>query len=508
MKKIFPVLLGALVIFYWYVFMRFVPPPPLAVSRETTYFTDLTEKNGRYNLASSLNALYHLPPEENGAIEFLRIYGTDIVSTDSADIAEFCRLVGIEPALLATPTLIMPLPDFASDTFVMNSAGERHDVFRRPWQAEEFPQIAALIEANADTFALLASLSSKSGFYWPRLERYTTLQMPMSRDFMPNKPMSLLLARGMLYLHAADFKRAWEDFVCVGKAARPLLQSDILIYGLFGVVGIKNAADAMSHLLLQKNLEEEFLLQMLADLDEIIMEKGLERAVEQEVRFFQLSVYLESNDSLMDKTSLGGGSSDNDYDRYIDKNVFCRKVNLLADKVMQVCNLEKVSERIAALNKLQTDQKQIRPDASVTKMMTKLLWIKYLTPSKQKCSAISEIISEILLDISSPGYTGLLIELLSVSEKLRLLKVAVLIRLHRIRTGNYPSSLEELDLVDKQMLIDSFSGKNFKFRSEGNNILVYSVGADQQDNLGAPGGQVESEEEPTVSDITIQIIKF
>ncbi len=502
MKKIVPGLLIVMSVVYWYVFARFVPPPPLVISRETTYFTDLKEKDGRITLAPSINALRRVSPDDNAAIEFWKMYGADILSTDSAEVAEFCGLAGIEPDLLASPALVMQLPSSASEPFVLNLSEGHHSVYRRPWQAEEFPQIAALIEANEETFALFASMAGKRGFFWPFLERYLVWQAPMNRDFRPSQPMRLLLARGMMHLRAGDLKKAWHDFACVGKAAKPLLQSGMLIYGLFGMIGMKDSADAMSLLLAQKYIDRELLQQMLVDLDELIVTRGLEKALEGEMRFHLLSMYIESEGAIWSYAALDGVPDGNDYVRFIDINVFCRKINLLADELLQACSIENVSERIAKINEFQAARAKSRPDVSVPELMTRLLWTRYLTPSAKKCSAFSELLSEIVLDITTPRYASITVEMLAYAEKFRLLKVAVLIRLHKIRTGNYPSSLDELVLEDRQTLVDSFSGRPFVFRSEGNDILVYSIGVNLQDDLGAPG------ETPDSGDITVTVRKF
>ncbi len=68
MKKIVPVALILMSVVYWYVFARFVPPP-LAISRDTTYFTDLKEIDGTISLVPSINALRRIPPDDNAAIE-------------------------------------------------------------------------------------------------------------------------------------------------------------------------------------------------------------------------------------------------------------------------------------------------------------------------------------------------------------------------------------------------------------------------------------------------------
>jgi len=502
MKKILPALLILLSVVYWYVFARFVPPPPLAISRETTYFTDLKEVDGRYSLVSSINELYHLPPEENALIEYLKMSGTGIVSTDSAEVAEFCSLAGIDPEQLASPTLVLQLPSSDAEEFVLNLSEGQHTVFRHPWHEEQFPKIAAIIEANADTFALLASMAGKKGFYWPRLQKYPVWNTPVNRDFRPHHSLRLLLARGMLRLRSGELRHAWEDLASAGKAARPLLQSDMITFCLFGVVGMKDTAEAMKMFLHQQQIDEEFLRQMLVDLDEIIFTRGLERAMENETRFFQLSMYLEREDSLWSLSGLDGTSEKSDFERYVDKNVLCRKVNQFADEFKKIYSIEDVGERIKGLGKWENELDQQKTGKSSYQYLIDAILLRYLTPADQKCTAISEVISDTLMSISGPRYSGVLTEMLAVAERFRLLKVAVLMRLHKLKAGDYPASLDALEVADKQILIDSFSGRQFNFRSEGKNIMIYSIGPNQRDELGATG------EDAASGDITIMVAKF
>jgi hypothetical protein len=77
----------------------------------------------------------------------------------------------------------------------------------------------------------------------------------------------------------------------------------------------------------------------------------------------------------------------------------------------------------------------------------------------------------------------------------RLLGCAAAIKLHRLRTGRYPDSLDALKLG--QMMIDPFTGKPFVYRRDAmKGFQLYSVGANRVDD----GGRVASDE--SAGDIT------
>jgi hypothetical protein len=301
-----------------------------------------------------------------------------------------------------------------------------------------------------------------------------------------------------------DLHGAWQDFVCSGMAARTLLQSDQLIYGLFGVIGMNNAYDAMLQVLNNQSLNEIFLRQVLADIDRMMVTSGFDQAIENDLRFFYLSITLESDQSLWQKTGLTSSESSEggeDYSRYIDRNVYCRNANRYADKLMKIWKTENVKERIKLLDDWENKLAVRREEQSALMMMVKLLWAKYLTPASSKCSAVTEIIGDLLLDIATPRHNSALKEMLATAEKFRLLKMAALIKLHKVKTGEYPASLEKLEVADQQMLIDSFSGERFRYGQATDSVTIYSIGANLQDDSG------RSDKTAETGDLVLKIIK-
>ncbi len=70
-----------------------------------------------------------------------------------------------------------------------------------------------------------------------------------------------------------------------------------------------------------------------------------------------------------------------------------------------------------------------------------------------------------------------------LQARTRLLGCAAAVRLYRIRTGRYPSKLEQLHLGD--LIIDPFTGKPFIYRVDARKgFLLYSVGSNGVDDGG------------------------
>ena len=58
---------------------------------------------------------------------------------------------------------------------------------------------------------------------------------------------------------------------------------------------------------------------------------------------------------------------------------------------------------------------------------------------------------------------------------------------YRSREGEYPATLPDIGLPEAA-ITDPFTGQSFIYRVEGDNMLVYSVGFDREDDGGVPRG--------------------
>jgi hypothetical protein len=98
-----------------------------------------------------------------------------------------------------------------------------------------------------------------------------------------------------------------------------------------------------------------------------------------------------------------------------------------------------------------------------------------------------------------------------VSEKeasevavMRLIGCTAAIRLHKLRTGNYPASLEALQLGE--MIIDPFSGKPFVYKTDPRKgFLLYSVGLNGVDDGGVTTYQGFAEPSGDLSPVKVPL---
>jgi hypothetical protein len=69
--------------------------------------------------------------------------------------------------------------------------------------------------------------------------------------------------------------------------------------------------------------------------------------------------------------------------------------------------------------------------------------------------------------------------------RLRIAQVTLSLKAYRSERGEYPESLKELEaFVGRELPMDPFSGKPFVYRREGTGLLLYSLGANLEDDGG------------------------
>jgi hypothetical protein len=87
---------------------------------------------------------------------------------------------------------------------------------------------------------------------------------------------------------------------------------------------------------------------------------------------------------------------------------------------------------------------------------------------------------------------------------MRLIGCTAAIRLHKLRTGNYPASLEALQLGE--MIIDPFSGKPFVYKTDPRKgFLLYSVGLNGVDDGGVTTYQGVAEPSGDLSPVKVPL---
>lgn len=91
----------------------------------------------------------------------------------------------------------------------------------------------------------------------------------------------------------------------------------------------------------------------------------------------------------------------------------------------------------------------------------------------------------VLTRLSAPVFDVIPARLAEYEVNLQLGRLGLALEDFRSREGKYPATLPELGLPEKA-ITDPFTGRQFIYRTERDNVLVYSVGFDREDGGGVP----------------------
>jgi hypothetical protein len=89
----------------------------------------------------------------------------------------------------------------------------------------------------------------------------------------------------------------------------------------------------------------------------------------------------------------------------------------------------------------------------------------------------------LLARTTAPSYDGMPKLLEEYEVSLQLARLGLALEDFRSREGKYPASLQDLGPPDER-ITDPFSGRPFIYRTENDDVLVYSVGFDRKDDGG------------------------
>jgi hypothetical protein len=96
----------------------------------------------------------------------------------------------------------------------------------------------------------------------------------------------------------------------------------------------------------------------------------------------------------------------------------------------------------------------------------------------------------LLTRLSAPVFDGIPERLAEYEVNLQLGRLGLDLEDFRSRGEKYPASLQDLGLPDERMT-DPFTGRPFIYRTENDDVLVYSLGFDRKDDGGLHGPRKE-----------------
>lgn len=484
---------------YWASFLRYIPPEPLQISRETTYLTEVASSEGRLLWMQALNKKYMIEPEDNALIEFVKICGLSSISTDSAYIEEFCKN-------LKYPNPLATMPIFVTENLPVKNNQEQSLKFTFnknffeaiPWEKEDFPDLAQAIEDNTETFRLIKSAAEKKSCVWPYNEKIAILQETPPRSFKPTYPIRLFLVKGLNQLHENDLYAAWDTFLTGLKLSHAMLDSNQMLLTLYGIFIYKDTIDCITELINHKDIKPELLNEISNQLDQLTDISKAYNIFEFEYRIHPISTIItEFYNKNIDKFIFTDKNQRFfKLSAYIDLNIICRKLNQRADKFLQIFKIEDALKKISAIEKYKNKRRLKLETMIKSNKVAKYLDMIFFTLASNKSQAFSNFFYNAFQTIFLVDYSEYVYEFMVIQEKGRILRLATLIKIHQRKTGKLPETIEEIQVSDSAISQDSFSGKPFRFKVASESLLIYSIGRDLKDNDGETSSNIHNTDIP------------
>ena len=106
-----------------------------------------------------------------------------------------------------------------------------------------------------------------------------------------------------------------------------------------------------------------------------------------------------------------------------------------------------------------------------------------------------------LIYIGRANNTESYLHALPLVEKARILRLAAFIRLQQKKSGSIPASLNEIEVPEQKMLLDSFSEQPFRYIAASDCVTIYSIGPDLKNNQGIERNEISE------SDVAIVLLR-
>ena len=221
------------------------------ISNETTYLTEPLRKDGSVDYVSALNERYSqgVTPQNNAAILFWKAVGPEEILSEYR--SRYFEMLGVPP-LPEKGDYYVDLEKYLAQhkggtkvggatpkPITWQDAQALLDVaLTRPWSKQEFPVLAAWLDANEKPLALLVEASRRPRRYDPlvcgeKTPLIAVLQPAMSvvHD-MGGDITSAIMAQAMRGLGEDKIQESWEDLLTCHRLARLVGQGPTFVEAL------------------------------------------------------------------------------------------------------------------------------------------------------------------------------------------------------------------------------------------------------------------------------------
>jgi hypothetical protein len=466
------------------------PNDPVQVSSATTYLTGPLAADGLPNYAQAIleRQSTGITPENNGAILLWQAMGPAGVSAD--DFKLICTDLKIDPAA-CLPRFDGPRTsdferkavrwlksrDSALSTASAASLYQRiiHAATAGRESVRSFPPLVAWLKENDSRLDMFVASAARPRFSSPppALLRDPTSELVLTQtpDAEQLRSAACALAlRANLRLSESRVVEAWNDVRAIWQLGEHANQGWTIVNMLVSAMLREQAGRATLAVLQSPDIPPSLLRQIRADLAKVKLSTDLASIIDGGERCVAIDLCLrlfhgrlgglnaEDADALSGMLSLS-----------FDESEALRILNTWYDRASDVAREEQPLRRLA-------EQTHIFDELSRSVPLN----VRSLKPD-QSSQAVGDALAYYLLDPMKAGFLAK-----SRDEvRIRILRVAVELAIHRTQKGAYPESLDELVFDEPSLLSDPYSTDRLIYRRTREGYVLYSVFVNQADDNGA-----------------------
>ena len=492
------------------------PRPAVTFSKATTYISGPLRKDGYPDYLAAIDARYRegVTPANNSAVLYLRAVGPGSIPVKERQ--DYFARLGIDPLpekgeyfLDLDKHLLRSEERQRTPTNDDLKKVRRHfdEALKRPWSAEEFPQIAAWLGANERPLAILVEASQLPRRYDPlvRGEQDAVFAALLPALGRSRRVTEALVIRSMLRLHEGRVQDAWQDLLACHRLARLAGQGMFLTDANAGIALDQIACDADRVLLEHATgLAREQWATMLKDFDRLpplpkMADKlgyaerlshldflclGPSKGLGSLDRLLSQVVTLDANGQGRQFVSWWVSSSfvkclmDAAAGAAVDWDEVLREANARHDRFVAACRLPSHAERLRAAQRLTAEAYRHQATLKGTTSASFMIlggWPGSLTER-----------ADHIFGAFGPPIEGVVENDDLANTRFRLIRLAFASAVYRAEHGSYPAKLTEL--VPKyvtQMPVDVFCDSDLRYHRTGDGgYLLYSVGVNGKDDGG------------------------
>ena len=481
-------------------------PSQVTVSPEMTRFTEPLRSDGTVDYLAAVNARHAagVTPADNACVLLYEAMGPRPEGSRQPDA--FFRLMGIEP-LPGEGAYFQSLHAWATGKFPDGSVDvgtlddTQFEALSRPWTTDEFPLIAAWVEANEVPLRAVVAATERPRYYSPMVVPDGEPDACMFDVLLPGVQASrelsrALAARAMRALGSGREAEAWQDLMAIHRLGRLVGQGPTLIEFLVGVAIESMAIKGELRLLADTQPSADVLAAYREQLDRMPPRGSCAAKVDVSERAMHLDIVQRLADGRttfaklaeLNDTDAGVGRLDDPAIRsLIDWNAVLVQANAWVDQLVAAGRLPDPGERRRALERHDEDI-----DAIARAVRERRASLSPRLGGTVITQTVSGEIASTMLP-SANAYAGENRAMMLM----RGLDLALVLAAYRNDHGGYPESLEML--VPKWVAavpVDLFTGEPLRYERTAEGYRAWSVGPDGKDDTGV---------DPPTDDLVVEV---